>query len=649
MSEPASLDCYADETLRRLVPRLEERFAFRVEEGEWEGYLQRVYTHFPRLFALLHGLYGHEYDFFYYLDDILGTATKAWIERSGELKALDGLREADPHWYQSHRVVGAMAYVDLFAGDLAGLRERIPYLIELGVTYLHLMPLFHSPEGDDDGGYAVSSYREVDPKLGSMEELGQLATELRRHGISLVLDFVFNHTTDEHEWAQGALAGKEEYQEYYRMFPDRTMPDAFERTVRPIFPDEHPGSFTYRSRIRRWVWTSFHNYQWDLNYENPAVFNAMAREMLFLANQGVEVLRLDAVAFLWKRLGTSCENLPEAHALIRAFNAVAKIAAPALEFKSEAIVQPDEVARYIDEDECPLSYNPNLMALLWEALATREVKLLHHSMRKRFAIAPGCAWVDYVRCHDDIGWAFSDEDAREIGIDPVGHRRFLTDFYTGRFPGSFARGLPFQEDPATGDARVSGTAASLCGLEKAEAEGDETERELAVRRLALLHGILFTIGGVPLLYLGDEIGTLNDYSFQDVVDTAGDSRWLHRPAFDWDRAARRKDPQTIPGRIYPDLLRLVQVRQHNLALSRSETEFVESGNPHVFAFFRQNEGQSALVVANFSERPQRVEARRLRRLGLRRTFTDVLAGSTVVATDELTLEPYQLMVLVGIR
>jgi amylosucrase/maltose alpha-D-glucosyltransferase/alpha-amylase len=433
------------------------------------------------------------------------------------------------------------------------------------------------------------------------------------------------------------------------MFDDRKLPDQFERTVRSVFPDEHPGCFTYRSRIRKWVWTTFKNYQWDLNYENPAVFNRMADEMLFLANHGVEVLRLDAVAFLWKRLGTNCENLPEAHQLIQAFNALVRIAAPAMLFKSEAIVAPNEVSKYISETECQLSYNPNLMALLWNALATRETRLLRHSLRKRFAIPPNTAWANYLRCHDDIGWAFSDEDSLELNIQPHDHRRFLNEFYTSKHPASFAIGLPFQANPRTGDARVSGTAASLCGLERALKLKDDGEMDLAVRRVLMLHGILFTLGGIPLLYSGDELGALNDYSYTEDVEKQGDSRWVHRGRFNWDRAAQRSEATTPEGRIFTGLLRLSQMRQNNLAFTRSETEIVDTGNDHVLAYFRQHLEQSVLVLANFTEKPQCIEAVRLRQLGLRRTLTDLVAGKLVIATETLTLEPYQFMVLIGAR
>jgi amylosucrase len=631
--------------MRRLFPRIESRFRERTEVAEWQAYTDRLRRHFPRLFEHLHGLYGDDHDFYYHLESILASATEMWLDRPAELKALDAMREADPHWYQSNRMVGAMCYVDLFGEDLQGLRQRIPYLSELGITYLHLMPMFEVPAGDNDGGYAVSSYRKVEPRLGTMEDLAELATELRHHGISLTLDFVFNHTSDEHEWAKQALAGDREYQAYYRMYPDREMPDAYERTMPEVFTEDHPGAFTYRTRIKKWVWTTFHTYQWDLNYENPAVLNRMMEEMLFLANQGVEILRLDAVAFIWKRLGTNSQNLPEAHWIIQAFNAIASIAAPAVVLKSEAIVHPDEVNRYISTEECELSYNPQLMALLWEALATRDVRVLHHAMRRRYAIPEGCGWVNYVRCHDDIGWAFADDDVQAIGFNPDEHRRFLTSFYTGKYEGSFSRGATFQEDPLTGQARVSGMCASLTGIEKALAEEDEEALDLAIYRTLLIHGVIITMGGIPLIYLGDEIAMLNDYGYDKDPAKAGDSRWLHRIAFDRERAGQRHDPGTVPGRVYQGLLRLIQLRVQNLAFTRGETEFVETGNKHVFGFFRSNEQHIAFVLANFSEKAQRLEARRLRQMGMRKTMVDLYAGRVITATQELEMAPYQLMVL----
>ncbi len=642
---PAEISIRSQTTLRRLWPRLEERFAHRVDPVEWESFQRRLENNFDALFAPVFALYGGEYDFFFHFETIANTIAEAWIDRNADLCGLDAIREEDPTWFQSHRMVGATCYVDLFAGGIKALGDKLPYLKELGVTYLHLMPIFRSPLGEDDGGYAISDYRDVDPRLGTVEELRETTTLFRQHGISLALDFVLNHTSDEHEWAKRALDGSAEHQAYYWMYPDRTLPDAYERTLVDVFPDDHDGAFSYRPRIRKWVWTTFHTYQWDLNYSNPAVLRQMIEEMMFLANLGVEVIRMDAVAFLWKELGTDCQNLPNAHNVLRAMSAAARIAAPATALKSEAIVHPDEVRKYISPEECQLSYNPQLMALLWDALATRKTVALRTAMEQRFRIPQGCAWVNYIRCHDDIGWAFSDDDIEAAGFDPRSHRRFLTQFYTGRHEGSFSHGLVFQENPETGDARVSGMTASLAGLEYALENNDAQEVEFAISRILLLHGVIMTIGGMPLVYLGDEIAMLNDYAFSEDREKFSDSRWVHRPPFDWVRSERRHDGVSPESRVYQGLMRLIQVRTQGIAFDRAETEFVDVGNDQLFAFFRSRGEHSALVIGNFSEHTQTIEAKRLRNLGLRKTVVDMFKGEVITAARELELAPYQFMVL----
>ncbi len=643
----------ASRSLRRILPRLEYALAAEIaaNPAAWHAFRQRLETRFAALFDLYYNLYHTRYDFFYHLEDLLLTLARAWFERPADLRALDEAREQNLSWFQSHHMLGGVIYVDLFAHDLQGVRAKIPYFQELGLTYLHIMPFFKMPEGENDGGYAVSDYRQVHPPLGTMQQIADLSRDLRTAGISLVADLVFNHTSNEHRWAQAALTGDEDARELYFIFPDRAMPDQYERTLREIFPDEHPGTFSPLPsgeelreapqggvRATGWVWTTFHAYQWDLNYANPATFNRMAGEMLFLANQGVEVIRLDAVAFIWKEMGTTCENLPQAHALIRAFNAVARIAAPALLFKSEAIVHPDEVARYIDPAECQISYNPLLMALLWNSLATRKARLLYQALATRFQIHPQTAWVNYVRCHDDIGWTFADEDAAILGVNGFDHRRFLNEFYRGRFPGSFARGLPFQENPKTGDCRISGTCASLAGLEKALSEEGPAEVELAIRRILLIHGLILTVGGIPLLYLGDEIGTLNDYSYQDDPAKAHDSRWVHRPKTDWERYARRHDPQTIEGRVYHGLRQLIQLRKENEVFSGHDLRVLETDNVHALGFERRFESRRALVFANFSEQEQTLPPHVLIQAGGRALHA--LYGQPAISeTGALTLPP----------
>lgn len=592
------LDREARVTYERLAPRLRAVLS----DGDFAIFDHRLHQHFPAVFKLLSKIYGTHYDFFYHLEQLLYTAAEAFKSRPAALRARDEERLRDPQWFQSHTMIGGVLYVDLFNGTLGGVKERIPYLRELGLTYVHLMPLFLCPAENSDGGYAISSFRDVDPALGTVDNLRDLIDALRAEDISVALDFVFNHTSNEHEWARRALAGEERYQGYYFMFPDRSLPDQYQPMLRDIFPAQAPGAFTYVEPIDRWVWTTFNTFQWDLNYRNPEVFTAMLGEMLFLANQGVEILRLDAVAFIWKQLGTTCENLPQVHTLIQAYNALAQIVAPALIFKSEAIVHPDDVASYISPDEAQISYNPTLMALLWEALATREVKLLRHAMERRFALPDGTAWVNYVRVHDDIGWSFADEDARDVGINGFDHRQFLNRFYIGQHDGSFAAGLPFNFNPATLDMRICGTAASLAGLEAGLKRGRREWIDAGVKRLLMLHGIILAVGGIPLLYSGDEIAQLNDYSFLDRPGQASDERWVHRPKFGWERLNEaRDDPQSPQDKVFHGLLRMIALRKANPAFGPGATTFFDTGSPHVLGFVRS---EMIVVLANFSDYPQ---------------------------------------------
>ncbi len=614
-----------------LLPELIERLSHsRARHATWAPFAERLQRHGPRLVAELAHLYGDRADFPQVVEQLLVVAYEGWRERPPALRQLDEQREATPDWFQSEQMLGAVCYADLWAGGFKGLQAQIPYFKELGLTYLHLMPPYLCPQPHNDGGYAVSSYRATAEHLGTIDELRTLATQLRKAGISLVLDFVFNHTSDEHEWAQAARAGDPTHSSYYWMFPDRTEPDQYEQTVREIFPDEHPGAFT-QLPDGRWVWTTFHTYQWDLNYSNPAVFTAMAREMLHIANLGVDFLRMDAVAFVWKRKGTPCENLPEAHHLLRAYNALTRIAAPSLLFKSEAIVHPDDVAAYISPEECQVSYNPLQMALLWNSLATREVNLLQYALEKRHALPPETAWVNYVRSHDDIGWTFADEDAAHYGIQGFDHRKFLNQFYVNRFEGSFARGEPFQDNPATGDCRISGTAASLCGLEQGDVHG--------VSRLLLLYGVVLSTGGIPLLYLGDEVGTLNDHHYSDNAHKAVDSRWLHRPPRDEARYAQRHDTASQAGQVPAAQPHLIALRRHLPVLAGGHLHAFWTHNPAVLGYLRGTRADGVLVLANFSEHPQTVAAHVLSSLPA--NAVDLVSGRGMALNQALPLQPYQ--------
>ncbi|WP_253907399.1 amylosucrase [Arthrobacter sp. 35/47] len=598
------------------------------DETNWLDFNRRFDAHFPTLYRLFESLYGDRSDWLDQLTQLVLLSARSWAARPAELKQLDDKQERDATWFSSNSMLGGVCYVDRYAENLDGVRARIPYFKELGLTYLHLMPLFLAPEPNSDGGYAVSSYRQVSPALGTMEQLRDLAAELRSEGISLVVDFIFNHTSNEHQWARRAAEGDPRYSDYYWIFPDRAMPDAFETHAREIFPDDHPGSFVQLDD-GRWVWATFHSYQWDLNYSNPEVFRAMAEEMLFLANQGISILRMDAVAFIWKQLGTTCENLPQAHLLLQAFNAVCRLAAPSLLFKSEAIVHPDQVAEYIDPGECQLSYNPLQMALIWESMATRDVSLLSQALERRHNLPDGTSWVNYVRSHDDIGWTFADEDAAELGINGFEHRRFLNSFYVNRFPGSFAHGVPFQDNPRTGDCRISGTTASLLGIEQ--------EPDAAVERILLAHSIILSTGGVPLIYLGDEVAQENDYAYAGEPGHDTDSRWVHRPHYPAENYAKRTDPATPQGAVYTGLRQLIAVRSGTPEFTGTRLVDFHTGNRHVLGYQRPGEGTNILVLANFADHPQRVPAETLS--GFNHTAGNLVTGEQETLDDGVELGP----------
>jgi len=537
--------------------------------------------------------YGGHADGHAALDRLVELLADRYRERSEPLKLHDLARSLRPDWFAEPSTIGYVFYVDRFAGTLAGVEEHLDLLTELRVRYLHLMPLLRSRDGEDDGGYAVTDYLAVDPGLGTMEDLERLCSRLRDLGMSVCLDLVLNHTAAEHEWARRARAGDPWAAAMYRIYPNRKMPDKFEATLPEVFPTFAPGNFT-QIDDGRWVWTTFNAYQWDLDWANPQVFLEMTNVLLSLANRGVDVFRLDAVAFMWKRLGTNCQNQPEVHDLLQALRACARIAAPAVIFKAEAIVGPDQLAQYLGLGRhhgrvADLAYHNSLMVQFWSSLAAGDTRLMTHVLREFPHKPVNTAWATYIRCHDDIGWAVTEEDAEAVGWDGPMHRAFLSAFYTGVYPGSFARGEGFQVNPGTGDQRVSGTFASLAGLEAGLEDADPAAVTRAIERILLGHALILGWDGVPLLYMGDEIGLRNDRHYIDEPDHASDNRWLHRPEMDWEAAARRHDPTTVEGRIFSGLRALIEVRRETPQLSATAPLRILDGlDRRVFAFVRDH-------------------------------------------------------------
>ena len=638
----------------KLDPAREAVARARLGPQEADAFLARLEQLSFDIAEPLEQLYGDVVDVSGFLTDLVLDALDAAASRPAALRMLDRRREIDPAWFQRSRVIGYVCYADRFAGSLPGLRQHLDYLTELGITYLHLMPLLMPREGENDGGYAVEDYAAVDPRVGTTADLEALAADLHERGMALCIDLVLNHTAREHEWARKALAGESAYREMYLIYPDRTEPDAHERTLPEVFPDTAPGNFTEVPELG-WVWTTFHDYQWDLNYANPAVFRAMLGTMFALANRGIDVLRLDAAPFLWKRMGTDCQNQPEAHLLVQAFRALTRLAAPGLLLKAEAIVSPDMLVQYLGghdryRPECDLAYDNQLMVMLWSALASRDVRLSERALSRRRPAPEPTAWASYLRCHDDIGWAVSDADAAAVGLDGFSHRRFLNDFYAGRFPGSFARGALFQENLVTGDARISGTAASLCGIQTALAAGRQDELSLAIRRLESMYAVAFSFGGIPLIYMGDELAMLNDPRWSEDPAHGDDNRWLHRPAMDWAQAARRSDPDSVEGRVFAAIRALIAARRALLALrSGGDTEILPTENRHVLAYRRAHPRSAPfLSLTNFSDYPQTVDGGLVARARLHEPrHVHSTTGEAVMAAGRIELPPWSFAWLTG--
>lgn len=587
----------------------------------------------------LEWLYMELYDRRDMLDTLLERMGEAYRQREQSLRRLDAKREQDPNWFRSGKMLGMTMYTDLFAGNLPGLEKKLDYLTEQGITYLHLMPLLKMPHPDNDGGYAVEDFDQVDPTLGTNEDLSRLTAAMRRRGMSLCLDFVINHTADTHPWAMRAKAGEQEYIDRYICFDTPDIPREMEKTIPDVFPETAPGSFIYQEDMKKYVCSSFHPYQWDLNYRNPAVFNDMVCSMLHLANLGVEILRIDAVPYLWKEMGTSCRNLPKVHTIMRMIRLIIETVCPAVILKGEVVMAPKELAPYFgtqEKPECHLLYNASTMATQWSALASADVRQLKRQLDDLHSLPANCCFVNYLRCHDDIGWGLNEEFGRTIGIDPVAHKKYLYEFFEGSFPGSYARGERYNYNPATQDARTCGTTASLCGIEKGLCEGDESQVALGIQRDLMMHAAMMTMAGFPMLSSGDEIGQLNGYDYHDDPDRREDSRNLHRTRFNWDNAARRKEPGTVQQRIWDGLRQLENIRCGEPCFGpEAWVTTWDTANRQVLALVRRTEGETLVGLFNFSGDIQTIHMD-----ALEGNFIDLITGETGPCTHR-QLGPYQ--------
>ena len=577
-----------------------------MDRSKWDIVFENRYRFYEdELKAIYFELYHNDLKAYEYF---VGMLNRMFESRPAKLKDIDHQREMEPEWYKSHQMVGMQMYVNAFAGTLRGVQEKLDYIEECGVNYLHLMPLLESPEGRSDGGYAVSDFRKVQPELGTMEDLSALADKCHDKGMMLCLDFVMNHTSEDHEWAKKAKAGDRESQNRYFFYDTWEIPNAYERTVPQVFPTTAPGNFSWCSEAGKVVMTTFYPYQWDLNYANPTVINDMTENMLFLCNQGIDVIRLDAVPYIWKVLGTTCRNQPEVHKLVRLMRIACEIVCPGTLLLGEVVMEPSKVAPYfgtVEKPECHMLYNVTTMATIWHTVATRDVRLLAHQIGQIFALPREYTFLNYLRCHDDIGWGLDFDFLGSMGQDEVHHKKYLNDYFTGVWPGSPSRGELYNNDPKLGDARLCGTTASLCGIEAALKNCDHPALEAAMRLDEMLHALIFTLSGVPVLYSGDEVAQTNDNAYHSDPMKADDSRYIHRGNMDWQKAARSMQPNTVEGKIFASITGMESIRRrYDVFDAHADTWLLNTCNDHILGIGRYYNGEKLLALFNFDGNEQ---------------------------------------------
>nr|WP_278416430.1 amylosucrase [Mediterraneibacter faecis] len=582
---------------------MEQKMVRNVNNTE-KIFAQRMEKHQDELRWLYMELYGNDAMY----AELCEQMHDYYLKRSTELKKRDIKKEKNPDWFKEKEMLGMMLYIDNFAGNLKGVEKKLAYLKECNVNCLHLMPFLDTPKGKSDGGYAVADFRKVRPDLGTMKDLARLTEKCHENGMNVCMDFVMNHTSEEHEWAKRARAGEGEYMSRYFFYDNGDIPARYEETVPQVFPTTAPGNFTWLPEIGHYVLTTFYPYQWDLNYRNPRVFNEMMYNFLFLANQGMDIIRIDAVPYIWKELGTSCRNLKEVHTIVRMMRMIAEIVCPSVILLGEVVMEPEKVVPYfgtVEKPECHMLYNVTTMATTWNSIATRDIRLLKKQMDIVSRLPKQYTFLNYLRCHDDIGWGLDFDTMKQWGMEEPSHKRYLNDYFTGKIAGSISRGELYNDDPVTQDARFCGTTASMCGIEAAGFEGNAEKMQTAIQEDLMLHAYMLTQSGIPMLYSGDELGQVNDYSYKDDAEKASDSRYLHRGAFLWELADKRKDLSTVQGQLFQMLNRLEQIRrQENVFSQEAEVYTYDVHNDSILGILREYKGERFIALFNFSESEQ---------------------------------------------
>ena len=532
-------------------------------------FIDKFSMYYDELKWLYIELYNNEFTFSRLCDNM----EKAYSKRSADLKKLDKVREEDKQWYKSPDMVGTMIYADDFADTLSGVQKKLGFVQKLNINMLHLMPFLDSPKAASDNGKAVSNYKKIRSDLGKMEDLKSLAQACHRKNICICSDFIMNHTSSSHIWAKKAQNGEGEYMSRYFFYDNPDIPNSYDLTVPQVYPATAPGNFTYIPEIDHFVMTTFYPYEWDLNYSNPKVFNEMVNNLLFLANQGIDMFKLKDISYIWKEIGTNCRNLKQVHTIIRMLRIITEVVCPGVLLMGDAEGSLEDIVSYFgteDKPECHLVIDKDASDTIWHTMATGNCKLIKRRLDKVNTVSKDNIFVNYLRSFDPIDWRLDYDILKEDEIDPAAHRKYLNDFFTGKITEGIAYGEIVNDDPIVMEDKLEGSVMALCGLKTVSASLDDSSIETAIRKIILLYAYLMMEAGIP---------------------------WVHC-------ADIKTDPKTnsIRGRLFNELCKLESLRQNERVFNFYADKWtLDTWDEGTLAMGRYFEGQKVIAVFNFTE------------------------------------------------
>lgn len=545
---------------------MSEGIVYTEFKGDWESlYVQRYNRHIDELKWLYMELYSNES----MLSELCYQIHNFFIERDEGLKNRDVTRENNPDWYRKSKMTGMALYIDHFADTIKGVEQSIEHLQKCNINYVHFMPFFETTRYRTDDQYAITDFRKTMEKIGKIEDLCHLTKLCHEKSINVSVDFIMNRTSNEHEWAKKAMHGDVEY-------------------------------------MNRYVTKTDHSYEWDLNYKNPRVLNEMMYNYMFIANLGTDLIQINEIEDIWKGESQNCSKVSQIHTIARIMRIISEIVCPGVLLLGNVKNDMKNAITYFGEDEKPefhMVYQKTFMNEVWNSVATRNVKLLQTKLDVINKYPKEYVFVNYLRNHEKLNWNLDyDFLYKNQKINQKMHREYLNEYFLGRTGYSNSRGEVENNSDNSEKICFCGTTASMCGLEKAIDENNKKEINQAIKLEIMLYAYLFIQSGIPVIYSGDEIGQMNDYSYKENRDKMRDIQNVCRGKFDWSKAVKVVDEYSIEGKIMRGLNKIQVVKnRENTFCQIADVRVVDTKNNSVICIAREFAGEKILGIFNFSE------------------------------------------------